>query len=344
MLTLNYTEFYITNVCNISCDNCNRFNNFSFNGHQLWIEYAKEYRKWADIIEIKEIGILGGEPLTNPDFLNWVENIAILWPTSKIRIITNGTLLKRWPNLYDVLLKYKGRIVLDISVHNYLWKKEIIKDVVDFCRGECKLKTEYDKHSWQISYNNVKDLSWPDCNDPLEFRNLPEYIQKECLTVHNVDPEDDQINGVIFFKEKQEIAILSMSTNFNNSTIQHNKETHKLTVCNSDPSKAISVCYSKKCHHFIKGKLYKCGPVGLLPEFIKQFNVELNNTQKELINSYRPLSVTDSKIEQKIFLDNLINELPIPQCTFCPESLTPVKFSATKKKYKIEKLSPTQVK
>ena len=37
---LNYAEFYITNVCNLNCTECNRFNNYHFSGHQRWDDYS----------------------------------------------------------------------------------------------------------------------------------------------------------------------------------------------------------------------------------------------------------------------------------------------------------------
>jgi molybdenum cofactor biosynthesis enzyme MoaA len=40
---INLLEVYITNVCNLSCRGCNRFNNYNFKGHQLWADHADEY-------------------------------------------------------------------------------------------------------------------------------------------------------------------------------------------------------------------------------------------------------------------------------------------------------------
>jgi hypothetical protein len=34
-------------------------------------------------------------------------------------------------------------------------------------------------------YNDIRDPSWPDCTSEEEFKLLPEWIQQECLTVHN---------------------------------------------------------------------------------------------------------------------------------------------------------------
>lgn len=38
----------------------------------------------------------------------------------------------------------------------------------------------------KISYNNVKDTSWPDIETLQDFENLPTHIKQECLEVHNL--------------------------------------------------------------------------------------------------------------------------------------------------------------
>jgi len=42
-------------------------------------------------------------------------------------------------------------------------------------------------HLIRLLYNDVKDISWPDCNNLTEFNNLPVYIQDECKNVHQLD-------------------------------------------------------------------------------------------------------------------------------------------------------------
>ena len=67
MYKLPRVEFYITNVCNLNCDNCNRFNNFAFSGHYRWADYESSFKEWSKIIDFPEIAIIGGEPFANPD-------------------------------------------------------------------------------------------------------------------------------------------------------------------------------------------------------------------------------------------------------------------------------------
>ena len=91
----------------------------------------------------------------------------------------------------------------------------------------------------------------------------------------------------------------------------------QFTLHQSDVETAHTNCHMKTCHHFIKGKLYKCGVVALLPEFAEQHVINLTNQDRELMMGYRPLSITDSEAVKKQFIDNI--EKSIPQCKFCPE-------------------------
>jgi hypothetical protein len=69
----------------------------------------------------------------------------------------------------------------------------------------------------------------------------------------------------------------------------------------------------------INGKLYKCGPVALMPEFDEQHHFEINDQDREILHGYRPLTVDDYDTRGQEFL-RTIDDV-IPQCKFCPENL-----------------------
>ena len=102
----NKVEFYITNVCNLTCENCNRFNNHKFTGWQRWSDYADTYRRWSEYIELKNIVILGGEPTLNPTLPEWVVGLNEIF-NSGIQILSNGLQLKHNPSLYNALVNVK---------------------------------------------------------------------------------------------------------------------------------------------------------------------------------------------------------------------------------------------
>ena len=97
----NKVEFYITNVCNLNCDQCNRFNNFDFSGWQNWNDYKEDYRRLAEYIELKFIVLMGGEPLLNPTVVDWIYGLNQTFDTG-IQILTNGTRLNKVNGLYEL--------------------------------------------------------------------------------------------------------------------------------------------------------------------------------------------------------------------------------------------------
>lgn len=62
-----------------------------------------------------------------------------------------------------------------------------------------KFYEQYSSNFSLISYNNIKDPSWPECNSWNDFNQLPEHIKHECKTVFDfgnvqaISPEYDKI-------------------------------------------------------------------------------------------------------------------------------------------------------
>lgn len=269
-ISIPYVEFYITNVCNLACSGCNRFNNFDFRGFQKWADYKEVYQQWSQEVEPKSIAILGGEPLLNPTFMEWAQGISELWPKSQIRIISNAFQLDRVKNLYNLLETHRN-IELWVGIHNKQHKKKIIDKVSNFL---------------QHPLITVFDNSMP---------------YQEKLTI--VDKNNVQVT-------------IEYNWWFHQGTVIKTPE--HLTLHQSDVTTAHNNCHMKTCHHFVHGKLYKCGVVAVLPEFDQQHTLSLSSEDRKLLTSYQPLTVADSTEKKKQFIDNLTN--PIDQCRFCPES------------------------
>lgn len=267
---LQYVEFYITNVCNLTCKGCNRFNSFNFKGWQRWSDYADVYKQWSEQFDFREIAIMGGEPFLNNTIYDWINGLIELWPQSRICLTTNGTQIDKHPNLYYVLEKNR-QVELDISLHNKVTKNQIID---------------------KVSKILVAPLNY-------EFDNTQ---YRETLRVTDS-------NGVSI--------IFRYNWWFHQGAIRTDPESGKYTLYNSDPVKAHNMCHSKTCHHFDKGKLYKCGPAALFSDFDKQLNLTLSDSDRALINSVPYLGINDS-IDQKLQFLASLNDL-IPQCKFCPE-------------------------
>jgi Radical SAM superfamily/4Fe-4S single cluster domain len=277
-------EFYITNVCNLNCDQCNRFNDYNFRGWQRWSEYADQYSRWSKLVDIKQIVILGGEPLLNPSILDWIQGLNQLWGRP-VQILTNGTRLNHVPGLYEALLWPDAdpkhvKNWIGISVHNHSDLDYFIGLARKFLKGsisECRDKNKVDK--WGNSYTYGADMSLLD------------------------------ENGVM--------VCLSIQDSFYNAAVQKTPN-GQLKLYNNDPQEAHDNCgfVMWKNYHFIRGNLYKCGPAALFPEFDQQHSLTMSDEDRALINNYRPFTVDQIEQQGVDILKNI--DLVIPQCKFCP--------------------------
>lgn len=271
-IRLPYAEFYITNVCNLTCAGCNRFNNYKFAGFERWSDLEPVYQRWADEFVIGTVSILGGEPLLNPEFMLWLEGVRALWPNSMLMVGTNGYRLNKIPGLYEFALAHKANFQINVGIHNKQKKSQIMDLVHTFLTApfthEFNQDNPYHEYMFITDVNGVRvkvEYNW--------------WFHQGALV-----PQSDKMS---------------------------------FTLHQSDPEKAHEICHSKTCHHFMGGRLYKCGEVALFPEFDRQYPMTLSPDDRELMNSYRSLSIDDAREFKQDFVARL--DQPIAQCRFCPE-------------------------
>jgi len=115
-VTLPFVETMITQVCNLSCLGCTNYSDLKHSGYVPWNHGKQQIQQWLTRLDIPDFGIIGGEPLVNPEWREWIRGIRELMPSSQIRFTTNGLLLDRADDLLDVCREV-GNIVLKITVH-----------------------------------------------------------------------------------------------------------------------------------------------------------------------------------------------------------------------------------
>ena len=294
-------------------------------------------------MSLDEIGILGGEPLLHPHFNSWLQGIADLWPHSKIKIITNGTQWHRWPTLYTVLRRYQGRVWLDVNCHNIDHYDNIVSQVsalLDHASPVMQLPNDF-AQQWRDSYNRVRDATWPDCDDPGDFHALDQRIRYECQSQHRLDPDClAKMLGRLQLRDRHGIcAEISLADQFHESTVIYHAETGTVSLHRSDPQRAIAVCDFKTCPHIINGKLYKCGPVGILPDFIQQFDVDVPHDQLRLIQQYQAAEPSWDHDDLRDFVERIRSAVVIPQCSLCPDQYVTKKFQSSTKKIMLRRRS-----
>lgn len=345
MLHLPYLEFYITNVCNLNCENCNRCNNFNFTGHASWSDDHDSIKQWSQLLSLDEIGVLGGEPLLHPHFDSWLQGIADLWPHTKIKIVTNGTQWHRWPGLYEILVRYQGRVWLDVNCHDIDRYDDIVTQtsaLLDDPVSEMWLPPDF-VQQWQSSYDRVRDITWPDCDDPRDFDALHQRIRDECQLQHRLDPVSmSKTLGRLNLTDRNGIHLeICLADQFHVSTVIYDADTGTVSLHRSDPERAIAVCDFKTCPHIINGKLYKCGPVGILPDFIQQFDVDIPHDQLRLIQQYQPAEPDWDHDDLRDFVWQIRSAVAIPQCSLCPDRYVTKKFQSSTKKIMLRRRSTT---
>lgn len=113
---LPFVEMMATQTCNLSCSGCTNYSDVVHKGWVPW-KYAKsQIVPWLERVNIPDFGILGGEPLLNPEIRQWILGVRDLLPNAQIRFTTNGLLLAQNLDIVDLAAEV-GNIVFKIGVH-----------------------------------------------------------------------------------------------------------------------------------------------------------------------------------------------------------------------------------
>ena len=90
-----YFETHITEACNLKCRGCSHFSVFAKPKHKDLAEFEREFKRLSEIEEIGIMRLMGGEPLLNPNFMEYLRIARKYFPDSHICLVTNGTLGER---------------------------------------------------------------------------------------------------------------------------------------------------------------------------------------------------------------------------------------------------------
>lgn len=156
----NKVDFYITNICNLTCQNCNRFNSFNFKGWQAWKDYEAIYEQWGKLVKLNAITIMGGEPFLNPTLKDWISGLNRIF-SIEVQVLTNGTRFLQTPGVYESMLwRHPAKQLqnhIGVSLHTPDDFEQIRDDIHVFLQGQV---TEYSKDEnrwgadWQFRDSN----------------------------------------------------------------------------------------------------------------------------------------------------------------------------------------------
>ena len=113
---IDYFETHIEDACNLKCRGCSHFSGLVKKSRPKdLIEFKKEMHRLSEIEEVKTIRLMGGEPLVNPKFMDYLYIARRYFPHSKIVLVTNGILIDR-------LMPYRAALIdldIDVTMSNY---------------------------------------------------------------------------------------------------------------------------------------------------------------------------------------------------------------------------------
>lgn len=118
---------YLTNFtvdicdhCNLNCRGCSHFSPLAEPNFYDLNEYEKDMSRLSELTgggNVDRIGIMGGEPLLNPDVLKYLAIARKYFPYTMIRLVTNGILLPvQTDNFWQTLSQLN--IVIEYTEYN----------------------------------------------------------------------------------------------------------------------------------------------------------------------------------------------------------------------------------
>lgn len=303
----NKVDFYITNVCNLTCNGCNRFNNHDFRGWQRWSDYESDYRRWGQLTELTAATIMGGEPFLNPTLGDWISGINDIFGI-EVQVLTNGTRFRQSKHLYNKFLfqsqKNQCQNHIGVSLHDISQLSQLYADIEYFLQSPIRvLPKGYADNTWNSDYQ-IEDANGVTINIYV----VDQFTNSSIIPIWKIAGANNKIN----FRQGQ---IASFKLHHSDPIVAHN-----------------NCAFAQfKSYHFIRGRLYKCGPVALMPEFDQQHRLEISESDRKLLSSYRSLGIDNFESYSQEFFDKLDHF--IPQCKFCPDN------SETHKIFPINKAS-----
>jgi organic radical activating enzyme len=183
-LNIPYFELVVTTKCTLKCKHCANFmplftGGGGGNSHfDLTFEtFQQDFDSFMNCVDhVREMRILGGEPLINKELHNIVEYSAKNDKIQFIEIVTNGTIVPD-KNLIDVIKRYDNKIIM-FYLSDYSKNKELKK----ILKHEELIKALTDNN---IGYETNDDLIWRIDGELRNRKHSPEKLRDIFLKCDN---------------------------------------------------------------------------------------------------------------------------------------------------------------
>jgi organic radical activating enzyme len=253
-------QWYITHTCNLTCSNCSNFNNFAITGHDKIRRVEDEVAAWGQKLHVNDFCIIGGEPFTNRELHEWAVGLREHFTCRDFRIVTNGTLLRRFAKQIPEWIDKK--ITIEVSLHSEKHFQKALNDIHEILNGK------YERYI-VTKRNHIKGIP---------------------MHVGCGYDEAILVDGFPAF-------IIVYKTKFYKWGVKE-KQNDVWRFFNSDRELAHETCFHKHTPYIYKGKMYKCGTIVGAQGFAQKY--PLTQEDKDLITSYKPIDAMSNNLVEQI--------------------------------------------
>lgn len=130
---LNQLEIHLADHCNLNCRSCDHYSPVSKENFPDYKAIKKDMKHLSEITNanIDNILLLGGEPLLNPNIVNYIILMRNFFPKTQITIVTNGILLnKQSDDFYKSCIN--NDILIEITKYPICFDYEKIEQFLQF--------------------------------------------------------------------------------------------------------------------------------------------------------------------------------------------------------------------
>ena len=129
---LRYTEYHVTDFCNLKCKGCGHLSNYvsklEFAGADTLRLSLKKLREKFSNIQV--LRIMGGEPLLCRELHEYINTAHEIFPYCQVKIVTNGLLFR---NITQQTAEAIRNAQAEIQVTQYPPTRKIAAEITAFC-------------------------------------------------------------------------------------------------------------------------------------------------------------------------------------------------------------------
>ena len=117
MIATENLELHVAHGCNLTCESCSHYSNQNHKGILPLDQADRWMAGWSQRLQPAVFSLLGGEPTLHPELASFVPLVRRHWATAHLRLVTNGLLLARHPNL-PLAMRADPNCCLYLSIHH----------------------------------------------------------------------------------------------------------------------------------------------------------------------------------------------------------------------------------